>query len=96
MRITTKQRIVNYLTYRGTVSGSQLEKQADEWFTKPSVISRRARELAQDGRIERFLKGKTVQYKIPQAKMTAFEANGYLEKIRQEEIKEKQGELFNA
>lgn len=65
MKLTTKQRIYFYLQHNGQVSGSELEKMADKWFTKPSVISRRARELAQAGTIERVISSAgTVQYRL--------------------------------
>lgn len=63
MKITTNQRIVDYLRTGNWISGLELELQATKWFSKPSTISRRARELADSGTIERMLKGKTVQYR---------------------------------
>lgn len=61
----TKQRILNYLSWHSVVSGTELESQADKWYTKPSVISRRARELARDGKIDRIVtQRKTVAYKL--------------------------------
>ena len=65
MRVTTKNRIIEYLKFRGgLVSGSKLESCADQWQTKSSVISRRARELANEGIIERELSARrTVQYR---------------------------------
>ena len=65
-RITTKQRILSYLRLRGRYcSGHELEAQADEWGTKASVISRRARELAAEGYLETsYGKRGAVQYKM--------------------------------
>lgn len=54
-RTSTKSHIKTYLKSNSFryVSGSELERQADTWQTKPSVISRRARELANEGVIQR-------------------------------------------
>ena len=87
MKQTTKQRIYWYLKNNGRVSGSQLEKMADEWMTKPSVISRRCRELAHDGIIYRSIGEKgTVQYSLSPPPMTVDQANQYLETLRQGEL----------
>lgn len=62
---STKQLIVIYLNNRGWCSGAQLENQAQAWQTKASTISRRARQLVEDGKIERRLGDKqTVQYRL--------------------------------
>jgi DNA-binding HxlR family transcriptional regulator len=62
---TMKQRIYYYLRNNGEVSGNQLESMASLWESKASVISRRARELVNEGVIERRLSEKgTVQYKL--------------------------------
>jgi hypothetical protein len=62
-KITTKQRVLNYLATRGWVSGTELEDMSHEWLTKSSIIRRRTQELAHDGQIERRLSDKrTVQY----------------------------------
>jgi hypothetical protein len=65
MSMSTKERIVSYLKFSPYwVSGSELERQASEWRTKSSVISRRCRELAHDGTIQRRLwEHGAVQYK---------------------------------
>lgn len=62
---STKDKIVEYLQSQPYwVSGTELERQAPNWETKASVISRRARELAFDGKIQRRLWTKrTVQYR---------------------------------
>lgn len=66
MKVTTKQHILMYLGPLGWCSGTQLEDQAGVWFTKSSVISRRARELCADGYLERSIgKHGAVQYRIP-------------------------------
>ena len=63
MRTSTKNRIVGYLSSRPAwVSGPELERQASEWQTKASVISRRARKLARDGKIERRIWERGVVY----------------------------------
>lgn len=80
--MTTKEHILLYLRQSGKTSGSQLEKQADEWGTKPSVISRRCRELVNEGKLWRTLsERKTVYYSLPMR--AVFEPN--LQKIEQEE-----------
>lgn len=63
--MTTKGKIIAYLgQYDSYISGSQLEAQGLNWGTKSSVISRRARELANEGKIERRIGDKrTVQYR---------------------------------
>lgn len=65
-KLTIKNRIVHYLRYHpGWQSGLELEYQARFWQSKPSIISRRARELALEGKIERRLDyQKNVQYKL--------------------------------
>lgn len=84
--MTTKQRITSYLNDKGWVSGTQLESQASEWGTKASVISRRARELVNDGLIERGVSDrKTVQYRRKVASWSAKQANDYLDKLRKEQ-----------
>lgn len=65
--MSTKLKIINFLkTYPGYVSGSQLEDNARTWQTKASTISRRARELADDGVIEAEHTGihKVVRYRL--------------------------------
>lgn len=82
MKISTKQLIINYLNDKIWVSGTELENQARDWQTKASTISRRCRELADEGKIIRelsFGKHKTVQYRI--AKMTTDQANSFLTSI---------------
>lgn len=79
--MTTKQLILNYLNDRVVVSGTELENQARDWQTKASTISRRARELADEGKIIRelsFGKHKTVQYRIDKGYMTTQQANYFL------------------
>jgi hypothetical protein len=67
MKVSTNQKIVDYLNFHeGYVSGLELEMQATKWFTKPSTISRRARELVDRGTIERKLSGRFVSYRKPQ------------------------------
>lgn len=81
--MTTKQHIINYLKQRpGWCSGTELESFATDWATKSSVISRRARELAYAGQIERVLSfSKTVQYRLPEPKMTTKQANSFLRSL---------------
>ena len=65
MKITTKTEIIAYLQrHPGWVSGMSLEDNARDWQTKASTISRRARELYEEGKIDRMIKGKTVQYSL--------------------------------
>lgn len=93
MRVTTKNKILNYLQFNtGWVSGTQLEANAQDWGTKASVISRRARELHATGHLERLLSPKkTVQYRLAVRK--EFDPEAYLEFLREEE-KMKQGVLL--
>lgn len=65
--MSTKKKILAYLaSHAYWVSGSELERQADNWQTKASTISRRARELFDDQDIERELSPRnTVQYRHP-------------------------------
>ena len=93
-KVSTKSKILNYLRYKGWTSGTQLEDQSKMWHTKPSVISRRARELEQEGKIEKMLGWKrTVQYRLPQQSMGADQANQYLEKLKLEEEQGRQVQL---
>lgn len=70
-KITTKQHILAYMRGRGEVSGTELESQAQEWYTKSSVISRRCRELAADGYLTRSIGfSGAVQYSLPVKKQT--------------------------
>lgn len=90
MTKSTKQRIIYYLQIQGKVSGSQLEDQAHSWETKASVISRRARELVNEGKISRtFSERGTVQYSI-RPEMSTEQANNFLKSLE----KEKQGQLL--
>ena len=86
MKVTTKQQIMNYLNYTGRwCSGSELEAQAEDWQTKSSVISRRARELANENRINRALGPKrTVQYASSGTFTTANEANSFIKSLDKE------------
>lgn len=89
--LTTKTRIINYLQYKNWVSGSELEGMADSWYTKASVISRRCRELVNEGKLIRDISSKgTVQYHYHETKrvLSTQEANVFLEQIHQEEIKQ--------
>lgn len=53
---TTRNRILHFLKYEDRwISGTELEAKAVNWQTKSSVISRRARELFNDNKIERRL-----------------------------------------
>lgn len=83
VRTTTKSRIQEYLRYRGGwISGSELEGCAEAWGTKSSVISRRARELANDGTINRTLSPrKTVQYASNGTFESAREANLFIKSL---------------
>lgn len=91
MRITTKARILGYLKYRDFTSGTELEAQAEAWGTKSSVISRRARELHQEGKLERSMSfRKTVQYRHKQARVPIY--SPYQEMVRQDQ--EKNGVLL--
>jgi hypothetical protein len=90
--MSTKNRILYYLNNQGWVSGTQLEAQARDWGTKSSVISRRARELANEGKLERSLQHKAVQYRIQ--RMSSLEANAYLKKLDEELLRERQGSMF--
>lgn len=87
--MSTKTRIVEYLRNHGRCSGSELERQAEAWFTKPSVISRRARELANEGVIQheyvRHGKQKTVQYGLT-PRLSVDEANAFLKSLDNEQL----------
>lgn len=88
-KLSIRQKVYYYVKNHGEVSGRELEKQADEWFTNASTILRRARELAQDGTLEQHLSEYgTVRYKVKgevkKPTMTTDEANAFLEKLRQE------------
>lgn len=63
-RPTVKNKILFFLKHHpGWHSGTELEDQARFWQCKPSMISRRARELADEGKIQRRLSiRRTVEY----------------------------------
>jgi len=88
--MATKERVVEYLKSRGGwVSGTELERMSEEWGTKASVISRRARELAFEGRIEREINSRrAVQYRVG-TMWSAERANRFLKSLAME-----QGELL--
>lgn len=93
--MTTKTRILYYLHNRGWVSGSELEKQADNWVTKSSVISRRCRDLVGENKIERSLSDrKTVQYRLYKPVMSSFQANSYLQSLDKELERERNVSLL--
>lgn len=84
-KLSTKQKIYWYLKNNGTSSGGKLEMMADEWETKPSVISRRARELAKAGIIYRSLSERgTVKYSLHRA-LEPSEANRLLKELKKEQ-----------
>lgn len=58
-----KHKIVGYLRRNGWTPIWKLEDQAHAWPTTDSTISRRCRELSNDGILETRM-GKTVQYKL--------------------------------
>lgn len=61
--LSTKQLIISYLKSRDYVSGTELESMAYAWATKASTISRRARELYEDNKLDRKLVKGCVWYK---------------------------------
>lgn len=82
--MSTRDRIILYLRLHGQVSGSELEFQARDWQTKGSTISRRCRELADEGKIERVIGDKrTVQYRM--GSMSPVDANAYLQRLAREQ-----------
>lgn len=74
--MTTKAHITNYLRSKNRwVSGSELENQSANWSSKASTISRRARELANEGKVEiEYSTRHTVQYRTPQPEKTYSDA----------------------
>lgn len=81
MKVTTKNRIINYLKYRdGWISGSELEAMAAEWRTKSSTIDRRAREAEEEGLIVSSLSPRrTIQYAHPTRRpLSSEEANNFV------------------
>lgn len=63
MRTSTKQSILSYLEGLDWTPGSAIEDQATYWFTKASTVSRRVRELHEDGQLDRKLVKGCVWYK---------------------------------
>lgn len=63
MKVSTKQQILSYLEGQDWVSGTRLEYLSLEWETKASTISRRLRELYEDGQLDRKLVKGCVWYK---------------------------------
>lgn len=74
MKQTTKQQILSYLEGQDWCSGSQLELMSMEWQTKPSTVSRRLRELYEDGQLDRKLVKGCVWYKKRPFKTRLMEA----------------------
>jgi len=75
---------MEHLRYRGGwISGVELEHCADTWGAKPSIISRRARELEHDdGLIERRIINGFVQYRaLPRQFISASEANSFIKTL---------------
>lgn len=93
MVVTTKSRILIYLRARqpSYISSTELERMSADWATKASTIGRRARELEDEGRIQRKLIGKIVWYRLTQAEPT-FDPNKFLESLAKED--KKQGVLL--
>lgn len=86
---STKQKIYWYVKNNGDVSGSELERMADSWQTKPSVVSRRAREMVNSGVLRRRLSERnTVQYYLgdKEIPLNKEQANAYLARLRQGEL----------
>ena len=69
MKLTTKARVLVYLRSRqpSYISGTELENMSRDWGTKASTISRRARDLEDEGRIERKIVAGCVWYRLTQA-----------------------------
>lgn len=63
MKRSTKSQILSYLEGQDWCSGSQLELMSMEWLTKPSTVSRRLRELYEDGQLDRKLVKGCVWYR---------------------------------
>lgn len=87
---TTKSRIINFLIGKGWVSGMMLEDMAQSWETKSSTISRRARELYEEGRINRMITVRrtpsgrnvhTVQYSSLGTFESAEQANNFIRSL---------------
>ena len=72
MKQSLRKKILHYLTGRNWVNGMELEKRAIEWGYKPSNCSRRCRELAQMGLIDRKIENKCVFYKLPERPIMRF------------------------
>lgn len=78
---THKSRILIYLRSRPYyINSAELENVATEWGAKPSTISRRCRELYEEGKLDRRIVNGVVWYKLKQ--MSADEANDFIKSLR--------------
>lgn len=68
MRLTTKNRILDYLKYRDWTNSGAIQAKASEWFTTGSTVARRCRELEDEGKLYRRINRGSVEYKHPRAK----------------------------
>lgn len=64
MKTTVKGKIMLFMNNRDWTSKITLESMSREWGALADNIDRRARELVNDGRLEKRINGKTVQYRI--------------------------------
>lgn len=63
--MSTREKILSYMRSQGGwVQSYTLESQSENFGSMPSQISRRARELAYDGFLDRRQIKKTVEYRI--------------------------------
>ncbi len=60
---TTKHKIIGYLRRNGWTPIYKLEAEAPNWYTTAGTVGRRARELAEDGTLDRRV-GKVVEYRL--------------------------------
>lgn len=92
MKTTVKQKILFYMNNRGWVSKSSLESMSREWGALADNIDRRCRELVNEGKLQKQLIGKSVQYRIPT--LSSLEANTYLKSLAREEERLNQSVLL--
>lgn len=104
--MTTKDRVQEYLkAYDNWIPLHQLEDMHHQWNTTGSTIARRCRELEnppdpkESPKIEKMYKRglngqRITMYRVLRHRMNADQANQYLEKLRLEEERDRQGALL--
>lgn len=87
LKLTTKQRVLDFMKYRDWTNSGAIQAKASEWFTTGSTVARRCRELEDEGKLYRRINGGSVEYKHPRAKEIIYSPE-------QQEARSRQGALL--